>query len=434
MPILQETEEVPSETAETNEIMPEWVTQSRSPELSEHFCRFVARQPILDRSRRTFGYELLFRSGWENRFYANGDMASRHIVDNAVSFGMESLVGDGVPFVNCTQDLLVSGLPTLLPRYTVLEVLEDVCPDAELIASCKHLHALGYKLALDDYDFSDRWTPLLPFTQFIKVDFRCTEARQRIDLLHKLRFSGIQFVAEKVEDEAELRMAMDEGFHLFQGYFFTRPVVLARPALTTVINRLRFLAELSQPGFHLNRVLGLLKEEPSISYRLLRLANSAAVGAREQLTSLRTAMTMIGEEQFRKLALTALTSELCGGQATETLRFILQKARFCELMATQLGLEPTELYLFGMLSVVQATLKLSPVEVEQTLKLRPEMIAALAGKDNAFRRVLELAHSYEQGDWPAFGELAARVGGTEEHISECGSRARQWAEQVVRAA
>lgn len=140
--------------------MPEWLPQFHCPDPAERFCRFVARQPILDRSRRTYGYELLFRSGWENRFCADGEMASRHIIDNAVSFGMESLVGDTVPFVNCTRDLLVRGLPTLLPRYTVLELLEDIVVDEDLIAACKRFHALGYQLALDDYDFSERWEPL----------------------------------------------------------------------------------------------------------------------------------------------------------------------------------------------------------------------------------------------------------------------------------
>ncbi len=284
--------------------MSEWVQQSQEVANAEALCRFVARQPILDRSRKTFGYELLFRTSWENRFNADGEMASRHMVDNAVAFGMDSLVGEKVPFLNCTRDLLLRGIPTLLPKNTVLEILENVEVDERLVTACKSLRALGYALALDDYDFSEQWAPLLPYADFIKVDFRASTSTQRQRLIYRLRFSPVQFIAEKIENEEEFAIAASEGFHYFQGYFFTKPIVLGRPALTTVINRLRFMAELSHATFNRAEILRLIKEEPTISYRLLRMANSAAVALREPLTSLQTALAMIGEDQFRKMALT----------------------------------------------------------------------------------------------------------------------------------
>ncbi len=414
--------------------MPEWLSQQQATDTAAQFCRFVARQPILDRTRRTFGYELLFRTGWENRFAADGEIASRHIIDNAISFGMDSLVGDSIPFVNCTRDLLLRGLPTLLPTTTVLELLEDIVVDEDLLTACKRLCALGYKLALDDYDFNPQWEPLLHLATYIKVDFRTTTPRQRTDLLHRLRFRPLNFVAEKVEDEAEFRAAMDEGFHLFQGYFFTKPVVLGRPALTTVINRFRFLAELGKPGFNATEIVRLLKEEPTITYRLLRLANSAAAGVREPLTSLRTALAMIGEDQFRKMAFTAMTAELCGSQTMETLRFILQKARFCELMAPDLHMDGTELYLFGMIAVLQSTLSLSDADLAETLKLRPELVAALQGNTNDFHLLLQLFEAHNTGDWDLFSRAAARLGRAEDSVGNRCREARQWATDIMAVA
>ncbi len=411
--------------------MPKWLPQSKANEGTGQFCRFVARQPILDRLRRTFGYELLFRTGWENRFSADGEVASRHMIDNAVAFGMESLVGDAVPFVNCTRDLLLKGLPTLLPNHTVLEVLENVEVDDALVTACKRLSAQGYRLALDDYDFSDQWAPLLDICTYVKVDFRSSTQHQRLDLLHRLRFKSLQFVAEKIEDENEFRVAMEEGFHLFQGYFFTRPVVLGRPALSTVINRFRFLQELGKPGFNATEILRLIKEEPTITYRMLRLANSAAMGMREPLSNLRTALAMIGEEQFRKMAFTAMTSELCGGQTMETLRFILQKARFCELMAPHLGMEASEMYLFGMLSVMQSTLSLSDADLSQGLKLQPELVEALQGAGNRANVILENFEAHSQGDWPVFTDSATRLSLREDLLSNRCHEAQRWAANII---
>ncbi len=414
--------------------MPQWLEQSQSRENAEHFCRFVARQPILDRSRHTFGYELLFRTGWENRFCADGELASRHIIDNAVSFGMDSLVGQSVPFVNCTRDLLLKGLPTLLPSSTVLELLEDIEVDEDLMTACKQLCAQGYKLALDDYDFGDQWEPLMGYISYVKVDFRTTTSPQRRDLLRRLRFHSLLFVAEKVEDEAEFKLAMDEGFHLFQGYFFTRPVVLGRPALTTIINRFRFVAELSKPVFNATEITRFLKEEPTITYRLLRLANSAAVGVREPLTNLRTALAMIGEEQFRKMAFAAMTSELCGTQTLETLQFVLQKARFCELMAPDLNMDSTELYLFGMIAVLQSTLHLSSADLAETLKLRPQLVAALQGDTNDYLLLLSLFDAHSSGDWTTLSKVAAQLGRREETVSARCHEAQIWAQGIMAVA
>ncbi|HEY9138799.1 MAG TPA: hypothetical protein VIM67_11040 [Terriglobus sp.] len=181
----------------------QWIEEEQRTLLpTQALCRFVARQPIVDRMRRTFGYELLFRTGWENRFCADGEAASRHMLDNAVSFGLDSIVGNTVPFVNCTRSLLMNRMPAVLPHGTVLEVLEDVDVDMPLIQACRELAMMGYDIALDDFDFTEKWELLIPFARYIKLDFRSSDAKQRTKLMTRLRYHNIQFVAEKVESEA----------------------------------------------------------------------------------------------------------------------------------------------------------------------------------------------------------------------------------------
>ncbi len=92
--------------------------------------RFVARQPILDAHRRLVGYELLFRSGWENAFRGESDKATRQMLDNCLCIDIESLTNHTQAFINCTRESLVSKLVTLLPpATTVLEILEIIEPD-----------------------------------------------------------------------------------------------------------------------------------------------------------------------------------------------------------------------------------------------------------------------------------------------------------------
>jgi EAL and modified HD-GYP domain-containing signal transduction protein len=412
----------------------QWLPQEEAPDLPLDFCRFVARQPIVDRYRRTFGYELLFRTSWENRFCADGDMASRHIVDNAVSFGLESLVGNTIPFINCTQQTLLNRLPTLLPTNTALEILEDIEVTDDLLAACRELHAAGYPLALDDFDFSYNWEQLIPFATYIKIDFRSSTRQQRLALMRRLRLHRIRFVAEKLETQEEYSTALDEGFQLFQGYFFSCPQVLARPNLSTVVNRLRFLTELNAPTLNRDRIVRLLNEEPSISYRVLRIANTVAISAREPVKSIRSALSLIGDEHFLRIATLSLASEFSTRGSLEPIRCILQRARFCELLGSYLGLEASEMYLFGMLSVLHSALQLSPYELSTSLKLGRDFTEALEGIMNLHGTVLHLARTYERGHWDSVREASANLHLTETAVSNAALTAQSWAANILSAA
>jgi len=356
------------------------------------------------------------------------------MLDNAVSFGLDSIVGSTVPFVNCTRSLLMNRMPTVLPHGTVLEVLEDVDVDMPLIQACRELGMMGYDIALDDFDFTEKWELLIPFARYIKVDFRASETLQRTRLMARLRYHNIKFVAEKVESEAEYQQAMQEGFQLFQGYYFMKPVVMARPSLLAVVNKLRFLAELSKAEMDREQVVRLLKEEPSIGYRVLRVANSAAMGLRHPVKTLECALTMVGEEQFRRLATLAIATEFSGGNSLEPIRYILQRARLCELLGVDLGMVAGEMYLFGMMSVVKKTLQLSPEEMCQTLRLNNEVRDALNGADNAYKWVLDLADACERGLWEQM-EVAAKA----LHLAEAKAatrlvEAQAWASEILQHA
>ncbi|MGD0547210.1 MAG: hypothetical protein ABR991_05215, partial [Terracidiphilus sp.] len=97
------------------------VADSASKQAGE--LRSVARQPILDLHSRVHGYELLFWNGRKPLDRADGDLATRTMLDNTVIFGLEEL-SHGLPaFVNCTADSLTEEwVQVLPPRMTVLEL------------------------------------------------------------------------------------------------------------------------------------------------------------------------------------------------------------------------------------------------------------------------------------------------------------------------
>ena len=134
--------------------------------------RYFAFQPILAPNRRVFAYEALFRAGWENHFSGDSNMATRVMIDNWLLYGFEDLTEACPTFLNCTRETLMSGFLTLLPKWAVFEILESVEPDEEVLKICRSLKNLGYRISMDDFQASDKMTPLLELADYIKIDFR----------------------------------------------------------------------------------------------------------------------------------------------------------------------------------------------------------------------------------------------------------------------
>jgi EAL domain len=201
---------------------------SSAPPLDPRTHCFLARQGIFDKMGEIHGYELLFRLGCDNHFTGDSDAATRTMVSNWLLHGFEELTGGSPSFLNCTREALVEGLVTLLPSsWTVLEVLETVEPDEEVMNACRRVKQIGYGIALDDFQFSKKMARLVELADYIKIDFRLPE-RERRQTLRQLEGSGAKLVAEKVETVEELKIAFEEGFELFQGYFFGRPTVFSK--------------------------------------------------------------------------------------------------------------------------------------------------------------------------------------------------------------
>lgn len=391
--------------------------------------RFLARQPILDRERQVIGYELLFRSGWSNGFSGEPDDATRKMLDNVLVSGSDSLCSHTLAFVNCTRDSLINRLVTLLPTAsTVLEILETVEPDKEVLSACYQLKSLGYRFALDDFVYTPGLKPFIELADYIKLDFRASDAAARSQIRASLTGTNAALVAEKVEDEAEFDTAVTEGFSYFQGYFFCRPTIVARHEISpNALNALRLLAALSRTPMNLGEIEQVVMADTSLCYRLLRMVNSPLYAIRKQVESIRRALIIVGENEFRKLAIVAMAGCMSKRHPHALLSLSLQRARFCELVAPLYGQNPTEQYLIGLLSLVDAILQLPMAVVADALPLRPMTRSALLGEQNAEALPLAVASRYETGKW------GPETSATNHELTQMYAESVRWAEDSLRS-
>jgi c-di-GMP-related signal transduction protein len=361
---------------------------------------FVARQPILDGDLKTFGHELLYRSGTAN-FYAGSDstLASLEVINNSLfSFDIGQLAGEKRAFINFDRDLLLGEAGLILPpRDVVFEILETTEIDGEVLVACGRLQARGYLLAADDIAAADQMQPLLEIADFIKVDFRLAPPDERKKIIDRYGARHI-CLAEKLETQEDFEIAKQLGYRLFQGYFFARPAVLKGQQI---------------PGYKLNylRILSAVQrleieftELERLAYKLLRYANSALFAQRSKVDSIKRALIILGERELRKWASVVLLLHLASDQPDALIHCTLIRAHFCEALAQLSGNggRKPDFFLLGMFSLLDAMTGFSLENAFRQISLPPEVEAVLLGADppgSPFPAVYRLVQAYEQGDW-----------------------------------
>ena len=394
--------------------------------------RYVARQPIFDREENVFGYELLFRDGIENAFNGDTDEASRATLDRSLLMGLDILCDGRRAFVNCTRDTLIKGLVTLLPSTsTVVEILETVPADPDVIAACQHLKEGGYLIALDDYVANDPREALAEVADIIKVEMQLTTEEQRAEIIKQFGPWRCRMLAEKIETQGDFIRARDQGFVYFQGYFFRRPEMMnTRDMPANRLNYLRMLTEVSRPELDLLDLENLIKAEASICYRLLRYLNSPIFGFKSEIHSVRHALSMLGERDVRRWV--RLVAAVAAGQekTTDLILSALVRGRFGEFLAPLVPHGESDLFLLGLLSLIDAMLEMPMAEVLERIPLDHETKAVLLGQPSVLRPVFQLMLAHESGEWQAAADLSAGLQLPKEDVAFYYWQAQQWAREV----
>lgn len=395
--------------------------------------RFVARQPILTGDEKVFGYELLFRDGVEDYFRnPDPDAASRSTLSTSMLMGLDVLCDGRRAFINITRDVLLKDYITLLPSsQTVVEILETVPPDDLVRAACQRLKEGGYQIALDDFGMDDPRESITDLADIIKVDVRATPPEKAAELVKRHGPWRCRMLAEKVETREEFLAAKKAGFVYFQGYFFRRPEMLSTHEIpANQLNYLRMWQAVARPELDIREVEGVIKGEASLCYRLLRYLNSAAFGFGQEIHSIRHALSLLGEREVRRWIRLVATLGAGQNKSSDLVLSALVRGRFCELLSPTVGAGDSDLFLMGLLSVMDAILEIPMARVLENVPVDQESKAVLLGGASRLRPFYQLMLAQESGEWKTAHELAGQLHLSESEVAEKYWEAMQWARQV----
>ena len=398
----------------------------------------IARQPILTADERVVGYELFFREGpGEKCFTSDVESAISATIDALNMVGFDVLCDGRPAFINCNHQMLLTDYFALLPPHdVVVEIQETVAADENVKQACERLKRDGYAIALDNFVPDDERAALVPYADFIKIDITKVAPEQSAALIDLYASEQCRMLAQKVETRQTLATAKKMGFTRFQGYFFRRPESMRlRQIPANQITYVRLLRAISKSQVDFAEIEDLVKCEPSLCYRLLRYLNSPLLGLASPVLSVRHAFSLLGERESVRWIRMATTLVMGQEKSSDLVLSSLVRARFCELIAPRVEHGKSDLFLMGMLSLMDAILAVPIGMVIEELCLDPDikaqLLCAKTSNNTPLSPIYDLMLAREAGDWGRVTQLGKRLNLALSFVADASHEAMRWAYQIT---
>jgi EAL and modified HD-GYP domain-containing signal transduction protein len=389
----------------------------------------MVRQPVFSRGGDLIGYEIRFRDTPEG-FVA--------FVESLRSGTFDSMRKELPAFVPVSRDQFLREVLQLATPRTLIPLLPTaVGADAELLAGIERYCAAGGQIALDQLgEVVDASDALLPLAHWVRIDVRTDDAAMLAAIVARARVrSDTLLIADHVYDPPQLALAQRLDFDAFEGAHFCRaePIPAAQLPAST-ISSLRLLGLARDPDVNDRKLEEQIAIDPVLTFQLLRIVNSAAIGARG-VTSIGHALRLIGRNAFLRWLALAITASRRGSTGIDQhlVRQAVERARLCEQLAGG-GRDGGTLFLVGLFSMLDAVFRVSLDDLLERVALTEEAREALLERTGPYGAALEFAEMYELGLFESAGEVAASMGVDPATIGQIYQGALHWADEMLSAA
>ena len=381
----------------------------------------IGRQPILSNNEHIVAYELLFRSlgTANNAAVRDATFSSANVINNTLTnFGIKNLLGEHPGFINLDHELLMSDVLEMLPTdQIVLELLESLEVTDELVERCRYLKEMGFTLALDDHEYSPIYHDLYSIADIVKVDLIQTPLVRLPEMVELFRPFPVKLLAEKVESRIEYLACRDMKFDYFQGYFFARPSILEKKGIAesgvTLIKLMRLLSDDADTS----EIEEKIKSDSSLTFKLLVMANSVAVGLRERVESVHKAIAVVGRNQIKRWVQLALfASDDIRGSANPLVDMaavragLMEQLAWCHPYMAQDNDAPEKAFLTGILSLLEQVYNISIDELTLKLNLSEDIRSALISREGFYGKLLTLSEKSESLDFDGVEAMLEELG------------------------
>jgi EAL and modified HD-GYP domain-containing signal transduction protein len=371
---------------------------------------YINIQPILFGVGKTFGYELVDRgqTGKEEE----GVVTLSEFNRTMDALGLNDIENNLHYFTQYSSQLLSPTVLKNLPRdkFIVLFYIPPNLSKEEMLQDLKLYHELrsnGYKVAITGVNSEKPIYELLAIADYCKFAVNDDNLQKQKLLIAKNQ--RIKFIAANVDNMDDFQNAKETGFHLFQGYYFNQPVEGRK---TKELSPLKFnyfrLMKLSSTDDYMNfrEISDVIASDVALSYKLLRILNSAAVGLRN-VSSIASAVAYMGEESLKKWIGVLALRGIAEDKPLELVRMSLIRARFGELLAPGFRIKrnPQQVFMVGMLSLLHIALEISKEQMLEDIPVAEDIRESLLTRHGIYSDLLRFYENYEYANWEAVSQF-----------------------------
>jgi len=394
---------------------------------------YINIQPILDAGGKTFGYELT---------EGTADKEKKSLKTSLIDFnrtldvlGLDEMDNSNKYFISYTKNMAAATGQNNLKSKLIMQIdVSDFCSDEEF-QNCMRLKELGFTIALKCSSTENLSDALLAVAEYVKItpDTMSEGALKRRIFKHR----NITFIGDKIDDLKQLTLAKEVGCRLFQGHYFKEAATITEKTKNIEplhVNYFRLLKLTCADEYvDFNEISEIISSDLALSFKLLKLMNSVAMGMRTPISSIPMALTYLGEERLKKwialMSLRGVTSE----KPLELTRISLIRAKFGELLVPHFKVpkNPDHVFMVGMLSLLHVALGKEQKELVKEISLADDIRESLLSKDGRYSDFLEFFRDYEYSHWEEVSKFAKDNNLSTRVINEAYLAAAKWFEELT---
>ncbi len=380
----------------------------------------VVRQAIKEAATgAVIGYELVIQEDKDSLFNPSSDDVAANAMIAFLSENSGSIFKDKQTFMTFTPTLLFRNTPKIFDKDKIVIQIDDsiVIHSLSSIMISKYREE-GYHFAINDFQFTPRYFSMLEFVDYIKVDISkkmgSTERNSVANVVDMAHGFGKQFIATGVNSEEVYQYAKELQADYVEGNYISTATVTKTSKMDFMQGNLyQLIMEITKDEPDLLTLEDIISRDASLTYALLKMANSAYFATSRETTSVQQALVRVGINQLKQWVYLLSFENNESSSSEEMLKTSFMRANFASALVKKMKhfeIHNSEAYLLGMFSTLEYMIDAPMEEILSDIPIAEEVKAALIRKEGKAGRLYELILCYERAEWKEIKEISEELG------------------------
>ena len=391
---------------------------------------FITRKPILDSSHQIVSYQLL-----AGRSHDAHQASANIVAGTLASIGEQDGFADKSIFSLVDAETLEKDFHVAFPpEKTVFELGASVALNQATLQRCNVLRQMGYKIAIRDNSAlgMDIIPTVSKYVDYVKIDVSKLQPDELAARFKNYQFSSKLLIAVNVETLETFEACKKLGFKLFQGCYFAQPREFSAKVISQDFSVILKLLNMLSNDEDMKRIEESFKQDPALSFKLLRYINSAGFGLSCEIQSIRHAITVIGTKQLFKWLTMLMVTAGHNSFSPALMKTSMIRGRFMELLGhSYFGKAGQDnLFIIGVFSLLDVMLNIPMEELLVKVDLPDTICDALLHRQGVYGPFLSLIEACESVDADKLDAIASALYINAQEVNHCHIESLLWADSV----